>query len=806
MRSLPALLRVLQHSDDDVRRSAIVDLCEHQQRTDPRVLQAFSEQLLQDKSAWVREVLVESVGKLGEIALPLFLTALNDADPYVQQKAAQQLGKLGDERAIAPLIQALQDENQDLQYKAADSLLSLDSPQAIAAVIQFLQQHYLTSDRSHEGLIRKLLLLEPEPIIDLLLQALTTHPNDWTRQEARIILTEMGDERAVQPFIALLDDRMLNVQEAAAQALVQLGPMTIPALQAAIAAESPWPILWASYALVQLGESDALATLLDLLHHPFWAIRQYVISNLVKLGDRQVVEPIIACLKDPHGKVRSQAAQALGELKDDRAIEPLLEFAQSSPPHMWRSIIRALGQFHHPRISELMLRAVQHPDPVTRYHAILSLQSGESEQILPLLVNALEDPDYRGREAATQGLGDLGDPQAVPHLLQRFQQIAEHGRFQQTQENGENTIAALLKLGKPVVEPLIAVLKTSSHNRIRYQAVLLLGQLRDRRAVPVVANLLQASAGERQYSDIGDRATAVQVLGMIGDVSAIEPLIAASQDRDERVVLKAAEALSQFQLPIVVEPLIQILRKWNGWHFAYSGQPEAVQAIAQTLAAIGDRRAIEPLIKVLAWIYEFPCGMGMQEEADRTGGGSPILTTRDVLAADQAIAAALTQLTGVTISDLLLSMVRDEAHPLRETAAVALGRVGDLTLIPVIDALQDEDAFVRCKAACALGMMYDDRAVLPLTEALQDSEDEVVLQAIESLRWLAVRGRNVLEAVPTLCQLLTHPNWQIREAAARALSQSPDEQSLMPLVATLSDPDPTVRKSAVFALRYLGDG
>jgi HEAT repeat protein len=160
----------------------------------------------------------------------------------------------------------------------------------------------------------------------------------------------------------------------------------------------------------------------------------------------------------------------------------------------------------------------------------------------------------------------------------------------------------------------------------------------------------------------------------------------------------------------------------------------------------------------------------------------------------------------MTISDLLLSMVRDEAHPLREAAAMALGRVGDLTLFPGIDALQDEDAFVRCKAACALGMMYDDRAVLPLTEALQDSEDEVVLQAIESLRWLAVRGRDVLEAAPTLCQLLTHPNWQIREAATRALSQSPDEQSLIPLVATLSDPDPTVRKSAVFALRYLGDG
>lgn len=321
----------------------------------------------------------------------------------------------------------------------------------------------------------------------------------------------------------------------------------------------------------------------------------------------------------------------------------------------------------------------------------------------------------------------------------------------------------------------------------------------------MLANILLPIEGKIQYSDMGDRAAAAQALGMIGDTSAIEPLIVASQDMDEKVVLRAAEALSQFQLPIVVEPLIQILRRWNGWHFAYSGQPEAVQAIAQTLAQIGDQRAIEPLIKVLAWIYEFPCGMGMQEEADRTGGGSPRPTTGDILAAAQAIATALTQLTGMTISDLLLGMVRDSSHPLRETATIALGRVGDLTLVPVINALQDDDAFVRRSAAGALGMMYDKRGVLPLIETLQDADEEVVLQAIESLRWLSVRSHDVLEAVPALCQLLSHTNWQIREAAARALSQSPDEQSLIPLVTTLNDPNPTMRKSAVFALRYLGD-
>lgn len=76
MRPIPALLRALQHPDDEMRRLAVSDLCKHHQRTDPRVLQALSEQLLQDECDHVREVVAESLGKLGTIAVPLLITAL----------------------------------------------------------------------------------------------------------------------------------------------------------------------------------------------------------------------------------------------------------------------------------------------------------------------------------------------------------------------------------------------------------------------------------------------------------------------------------------------------------------------------------------------------------------------------------------------------------------------------------------------------------------------------------------------------------------------------------------------------------
>ena len=69
----------------------------------------------------------------------------------------------------------------------------------------------------------------------------------------------------------------------------------------------------------------------------------------------------------------------------------------------------------------------------------------------------------------------------------------------------------------------------------------------------------------------------------------------------------------------------------------------------------------------------------------------------------------------------------------------ALGVIGDArAVLPLTEALSDEDAEVRRKTAWALGEIGDGRAVDPLTAALKDPDEDVrrvAFLVLEKLGW-----------------------------------------------------------------------
>jgi HEAT repeat protein len=83
-----------------------------------------------------------------------------------------------------------------------------------------------------------------------------------------------------------------------------------------------------------------------------------------------------------------------------------------------------------------------------------------------------------------------------------------------------------------------------------------------------------------------------EVLGRIGDVRAVGPLIAALRDENEvRHVRKAAvEALGRIGDARAVAPLAAALKDGESWQR---------KAASQALGRIGDARAVEPLLAAL---------------------------------------------------------------------------------------------------------------------------------------------------------------------------------------------------------------
>ncbi len=123
---------------------------------------------------------------------------------------------------------------------------------------------------------------------------------------------------------------------------------------------------------------------------------------------------------------------------------------------------------------------------------------------------------------------------------------------------------ALVEMGKPAVEPLLAVLHPTRP--------------------PLWLDLFTGRS--RSWPAAVARASAVQCLGRIGDIRAVKPLITVLHDSDWTVRQHAAEALGRLSDPSAVEPLINALSD-SVWTVR--------QTAAEALGQLGDVRAVELL-------------------------------------------------------------------------------------------------------------------------------------------------------------------------------------------------------------------
>ncbi|HEY7834323.1 MAG TPA: HEAT repeat domain-containing protein, partial [Ktedonobacterales bacterium] len=123
--------------------------------------------------------------------------------------------------------------------------------------------------------------------------------------------------------------------------------------------------------------------------------------------------------------------------------------------------------------------------------------------------------------------------------------------------------------------------------KIRVKAVEALGQLGDVRAVePLIAALHDHVRW--------DQASVAKALGELGDRRAVEPLIAALQ-KHATVRSAAAKALGQLGDARAVEPLIAALQRPRNSYSDHYEEDQAKQSVIDALASFADARAFEPL-------------------------------------------------------------------------------------------------------------------------------------------------------------------------------------------------------------------
>jgi HEAT repeat protein len=246
--------------------------------------------------------------------------------------AVKVLGKIGDSRAVEPLIKALGgDDRGGVGLLAAYALGDIGDSRAVEPLIKVLE----VDSHARKG----------------------EFWGDSKRrcQAAARALGKIGDERAVEPLAKALENEGSEVREAAVLALGKFGELAVEPLIKALGDENYEVRLAAAGVLGRISDSRAVEPLSKMLNLRYprkymdgeWRVRRKATEALGEIGDPRAVEPLIKALGDEHNKVRIAAAKALGVIGNSRAVEPLIKALEDKAKHVREAAKEALWALDH---------------------------------------------------------------------------------------------------------------------------------------------------------------------------------------------------------------------------------------------------------------------------------------------------------------------------------------------------------------------------------------------------------------------------------------------------------------------------
>ncbi|HEX6780276.1 MAG TPA: HEAT repeat domain-containing protein [Ktedonobacterales bacterium] len=298
----------------------------------------------------------------------------------------------------------------------------------------------------------------------------------------------------------------------------------------------------------------------------------------------------------------------------------------------------------------------------------------------------------------------------------------------------------------------------------------------------------------------------------------VDQLIAALKAGTMGERIRAAKALGALGDARAVDPLLEAFQEVEEQEEDEDEEADGRELrmeIAEALGKIGDQRAFEPLFRFLerelplkysneltlcAWVID-AVGMLRDERA------IPLLIEAlehadvDVRKAARSALAEIGEPAVEPLNKVLLT----EGKQYRWFAADALYRIGDQRAAePFRQALQDrsDNEYVRAEAAKALGKLGGAGVLALLVRRLHDKRE------LETVRRAAASGLGLLgdrRAFEPLLQALKEGTAGMRWDVAAALGDLSDPRGVEPLIALLKDSYMQVRWEAAKALGKLGD-
>jgi HEAT repeat protein len=289
--AVPVLLRQLDSDDSETRRwiAHALGLARDPQAVGPLVKR------LGDSRSDVRKAAALALGEIGDMnGFDPLIKALEHRDHETRRAAAIALGSFGSEQSVDSLCAILEDPNEPVQLAVVEALRKIGGLQAGAGLRAAIEGGRKNVRESAAAALRSLKFApataeeraaaavligdfasaskEGEAALGALSRSLGSKDASRRRQGVES-LAMLRSQQALEPLLRAMKDRDPTVQDAAAKALVGIGPAALQGLVGMLAHHDPVVQRLAARSLGEIADPQAATALADLIE------QNCVISN-----------------------------------------------------------------------------------------------------------------------------------------------------------------------------------------------------------------------------------------------------------------------------------------------------------------------------------------------------------------------------------------------------------------------------------------------------------------------------------------------------------------------------------------------
>ncbi|MFH1097541.1 MAG: HEAT repeat domain-containing protein [Candidatus Desantisbacteria bacterium] len=792
--SVIPLLQILDNKNPQVRQQVAYALGEIRDR---RAISPLITALYEEDELPRRDISAALI-KMGTTAVPLLLPYMDTKDIDLKGCLVWILGEIGDKQATQSLIKILvSEENQQILKKAIWTAGKIGDIEALPSLISLLKNDY----RLEESVIIAISRISDEKTIRLFASALRGEeallPFPW----------EEINEQGISLLITATQDKDVEIKRCAALALGKTHSKRAVETLIALLDDADWRTQRnAVIGLGEIGDIRAVPHLTNLLNPTtLWTVKGNAAMALGKIKSVESIPPLLQSLKDDDSFTCACAAEALGNLKTIEAIVPLIELLNDEDTTAGEAAVSGLINIGEPCISPLL----ESIDRTNKIRAFTIFGRLRAIQTVDMLIDNLLHKNQKISGKAAWALGEIGEQRAIDPLIERLkdkpplsQVIEAVGKLKAEKaipfligflgqevallaeaapladgEVASITISAMVNIGTPCVPSLIEVLYYGNETA-RANATLILGQLKDNRAVPPLVAMLKDN-------EWFVRAAVVIALGEIADRIVLGPLVeTAMGDKNEDVRVYASNALGKIDDDEVITFLLIALDDSN---------PD-IQFNAAL--ALGERGYLE----------------GMQLLIEHLNDQNRVIRKIAI--------NRLTKIGKPAIPALIKAMGNDD-NTIRKVATDILITIGEDTIVPLLQALggstsgnevaplAGDQKIIRWYAAIALGSLLEKTPDPKLQE-------KIVLALIRNLNddsWYGRGGATIAignistnhdALIEALLKGLSDANGVVRTTTAEALGKIGNPRALKPLtILSNNDTESCVRAAAKTAVKRI---